>query len=62
MVLGLLNLFYNWMGQFNKREKQFWFTHLYLALSLFCAYQLPEVLSLKIKISGHVVLILIAAD
>lgn len=61
-VLGWLNIFYNWMGKFNQREKQFWFTHLFLALSLLSAYQLPQIVSSRIKLPGHLVLVLIAAD
>jgi CDP-diglyceride synthetase len=53
---------FNWMGQFNTREKHFWFTHLFLGLSLLCSYQLPEVISQRMKLSPHVALVLIAAD
>lgn len=50
------------MGKFNRREKHFWFTHLFLCLSLLFSYQLPQIISHRMKLSPHLVLILIAAD
>ena len=62
IILGYMNILFNWMGEFNKREAHFWFTHLFLALSLLCSYQLPSVISPKMKFSVHMVLVFIAAD
>ncbi len=61
-LLRYFNVVFNWMASFNKREKHFWFTHIFLTLSLLCSYQLPHVITIKLKLSPHLVLVIIAAD
>lgn len=51
----------DWMNEFNTREKHFWFTHLFLILSLIQSYS-PSKIAISQRISPHVVLALIAAD
>lgn len=52
---------FRWMNKFNQREKGFWFTHLFLILSLLFSYLMP-VLFPYYQNYAHLILILVAAD